>query len=997
MTPASSPPVLPTRLRRLVETPSLLTPLRLWRSLNADERAAVARAFLADDSANRTRLVGLVAAARNFRPATVAKWPDDKVADAMKYAPVANARHATLLLWVLPQVPDRRVVASRFAGLLGLADPEDVFDHEAGNVSREMARQAADKLLDEFGARATFVYLLAMAQRKVPTARALQEWMRDKVSGKPTPEDDLSAEPAAESSVRRKPLAAEASPAPEERDALRDPAAPRRETDTDPAAELTDAAAAAPGLAADAAKPDDLAADAAKLDDLTDAAAKLDADDADEEDELAAEAADEPGREHTFTTLDRLLVQAAVDAKHGIEGALSEDEVDDAVDDYVHLSGRRQRSHFHAGFRDALFGRLPANAPLSNQRRAQWYWAGAVRGWARLELWPRIVAAYDDEELVRSLGNGYAASIAAVGDLVRALREEDRVDELATFVQTRALTAVPSPELFDSLLDAATDLLRQGEAARALAILDLLEKVSRSTGSGGHVAYDQLILDAKRRRAHCLRQLDQHDKASRILLNLLKRGPDASIRAMLHADLGMIKGGFRDLDDVRLPQRTESLERVRQQLAAGRRHFAKAVENDVRYASHGHFCLGVLALCEAEYGPATTHLDQAHAVIGADDGHYGEELRARIALYSGVATVLRLREEDLSRGARRIVQGLEGGAAFPPYWVRDVMTGLELGPKTALPEVARLVEEKSDEDAFDALAASPAVDHCGWLAPKLHKRAGRRGRKKSEVVEDLYAALRGYRGACRRGQDTSESAFEALDMLEGFAMQGIKTARFMEMLSRDDYDCPPLDVDDARAAHARCLEAQGETEQAAGVLGPMFQRLTTERDFVEAAGVLQKIRELGAPHEHLERRLSALSEPTADGEGTQAQPDHDGERPVTVLVVGGDERHAKGEERVRQEVAREDPAVEVRFVRSGWSPNWQAHMSQVRSRLEECDATVVMRFMRTQFGRRVRDECGKASLPWRFCWGAGPTAQARAVLEAARAARSAAPRGDDQP
>lgn len=948
MSPNAGPPVLPTSLRRLAEAPSLLTPLRLWRALNGDERAAVARTFLAADPANRTHLVGLVAAARNFRPGTVGKWPDDKVADAMKHVPVANAKRAMSLLRVLPQVPDRRIMANRFAGLLGLADPENVFDHEDGGVSQEVARQAADKLLDEFGARATFVYLLALAQRKVPTARALRDWMQDKVTGEPTTKDD-------------------------------------EQRGTHPDAED------APGGEADA--------DATELDAATaevDAvAAEVDAD-ADAE-ELDAEAADESGREHTFTTLDRLLVQAAVDAKHGIEGALSEDEVDDAVDDYVHLSGRRQRSHFHAGFRDALFGRLPANAPLPNQSRARWYWAGAVRGWARLELWPQIVAAYDDEELVRSLGNGYAASIAAVGDLVRALREEDRVDELATFVQTRALTAVPSPEIFESLLEAATDLLRQGEAARALAILDLLEKVSRSTGRGGHVAYDQLILDAKRRRAHCLRQLDQHDRASRILANLLKRGPDASIRAMLHADLGMIKGGFRDLDDVRLPQRTESRERVRQQLDAGRRHFAKAVHDDVRYASHGHFCLGVLALCEEDYGSATTHLDQAHAVIGAEDGHYGEELRARIALYSGVATVLRLREEDLSRGVRRIVQGLEGGAALPPYLVRDVMAGLELGPKTALPEVARLVEEKGDEDAFDALAASPAVDHCGWLAPKLHERARRPGRKKSEVVEDLYDALRGYRGACRRGQDTSESAFEALDMLEGFAMQGIKTVRFMETLSRDDYDCPPLNVDDARVAHARCLEAQGETEQAAGVLEPLFHRLTTERDFVEAAGLVEKIRELGARYEHLERRLAAQSEPSADGEGAPARPEHDGERTVTVLVVGGDERHAKGEERVRQEVARADAAVEVRFVRSGWSPNWRAHMSQVQNLLEECDATVVMRFVRTQFGRRVRDECGSASLPWRFCWGGGPTAQARAVLEAARAARSAAPRGDDRP
>ncbi len=952
MTPSGSH-ALPDSLRRLANNPALLTPLRLWRSLGAGERAALAATFMAEEPVNRNLLGELVAAARNFRPSTVAKWSDDKVADAMRHVPVPSARHAAALLEVLPRVPERRTMVHRFAGLLGLPDPQAVFDREAvAAVSQETIRQATDKLLDEFGARDTFVYLLALAQRKVPIARALQGWMQEQTKAEPAEEADEAA-PAPEATLASVPAPAEDTPASE--------------------------------VDADADSDTDVVADTG--------------DD------------DEPGRERTFTTLDRVLVQAAVDAKYGIEGALSEDEVDDMVDDYVHLSGRRHRSHFHAGFRDALFRRPLADTPPAKSRgRERWYWAGAVQGWARLEMWPRIVAAYDERELVRSLGDGFPASIAAVGGVVRALRAEDRLDDLATFVQTRALTASASPDLFESLSDAATDLLRQGEAARALPIFELLERAARSRERGGSFADDQLILAAKRRRAHCLRQLDQHDKARRILTNLLKRGPDAPIRAMLHADLGLMKGGFRGLDDVRLPQRLESLDRVGTQLEAGRDHFVRAVEDNVRYASHGHYCLGVLALCTAaaagssgragrirEYAAAATHLEQAHAVIGTGGGHYGDKLVARIVLYLGIATVLRLSEEDLSRGARRIAEGLRASASLPPYMVNKVMEALDLGAKDDLRRVARLVQQNGDESAFDALAESSAVEHCQWLAPALHDRARRPGRKKADVAADLYAALRGYRGAAGHGSDPFERAFEALDTLEGFAMQGIGADRFMEMLSQDDYDCPPLRVEDARIAHARCLEAQGKSEDAANVLAPMFHQLATNRDLFEADGVLTKIKELGISrsfYSHMEDRLSSLSEPPVEPSGgDDGGPAGDNApRAVTVLLVGGDEGHAKREEQVRRQVAQEDAAIAVRFVRSGWSANWQTPIEKTRGLLQECDAVVVMRFMRTHFGKKVREECGAAGVPWRFCWGGGVTAQVRAVEEAARAARSAASR-----
>lgn len=60
-------------------------------------------------------------------------------------------------------------------------------------------------------------------------------------------------------------------------------------------------------------------------------------------------AEDDHARLASFTTLDRILMRAAEDARQGIIGALDEDGVDDAVDEFLQLNGSRHRSCFHAG------------------------------------------------------------------------------------------------------------------------------------------------------------------------------------------------------------------------------------------------------------------------------------------------------------------------------------------------------------------------------------------------------------------------------------------------------------------------------------------------------------------------------------------------------------------------------------------------------------------------------------------------------------------------
>lgn len=114
-------------------------------------------------------------------------------------------------------------------------------------------------------------------------------------------------------------------------------------------------------------------------------------------------------------------------------------------------------------------------------------------------------------------------------------------------------------------------------------------------------------------------------------------------------------------------------------------------------------------------------------------------------------------------------------------------------------------------------------------------------------------------------------------------------------------------------------------------------------------------------------------------------------RNVKVLVVGGNEIQSRDAVRVQRKVEQDDSGIEVEFLHSGWDSNWNKHFESVKRKLAaECHAVVILRFMRTQLGRKVRAECSRRQIPWRSCWSGGQDGIARAVGSAAGAGRQAA-------
>ena len=700
-----------------------------------------------------------------------------------------------------------------------------------------------------------------------------------------------------------------------------------------------------------------------------------------------------------FTTLDRLLVTAAVDARKGTIGALNENEIGDAVDQLLQLNGRCPRSYFHAGFGDALFGREPARELcVEDMESRRWYWAGAVLGWARSESWDSITEAYDGNQAIRQLGDGAdTASSVAAEHIVQALHCKSRAAELPAFVMEPAVVgSTPPLGLYRLLLDIGTEVQRRGEMDLARAILNLLIRAEDGLCAHGFRPNEALFLKARRRKAHCLRQLREHQAARDLLSGLLAIDSDPDIQAMIQADLGLLEGRFTLLADIQIPDTPgEEVADLKYRLRAGETHFRAAVEREVQYAAHGHYALGVLALVEEKYEEASAALEGVRTHVRSRPRTYPDALIACADLYLGIAKVHVLDTGDLHLGAALITEGLQAGARFPTYMIEPTVQALALD-ETCIAVVVDPLLKSGGDVALDALVATNALHVCPDIPTKLLERTCRQDRGEAATAADLRNALPGY---LRTGD--SETANEILDKIEMLATtKGAGGQEFVDLLLEPKRYEPAWSCEDAAVARARYHESQGKFLDAMEALRPLFFRYMAEsqrdNDFAldNAVGLLDTVRQFGLDSRHyldLEGRYKAVAGESDDHEAytqTEAQEDEF----VRVLVVGGDERQTRTQERIRRIVHEHDASVSIEFVHTGWTSNWRMYADEIERLMNTQQALVIMRFMRTHLGRRIRRDCGRRSIPWRFCWGGGRRAIAVAVLKAARAVRAGIPR-----
>lgn len=316
---------------------------------------------------------------------------------------------------------------------------------------------------------------------------------------------------------------------------------------------------------------------------------------------------------------------------------------------------------------------------------------------------------------------------------------------------------------------------------------------------------------------------------------------------------------------------------------------------------------------------------------------------------------------------------------MPTHLIQPTVDALA-NSKSAIEEVARWMLEIRSDEALDALAQSTPRPELALVAKRLHERAHLPRQSRVNKAKDLRRAL-----AWFLTLDDKRSS-DVLDELEELAASGVAVDEFIKLLSDPSGYDPVWANDDAATAIARCHEARGDYANVLASLQPIFHRHMSTKEWDDAMALLKWVRTLGLDpdaYRDMEYRYSAATEQSTERVSTQS-----GDKQVAVLVVGGDESHAKSEEDVAKQVRELDAAVSVDFIAIDWASNWKKTLEDVRRRLPNVDAVVLMRFMRTTFGQHVRKLCSKHDIPWRFCYGGGHGERTSVVLKAAEAVRA---------
>ena len=690
------------------------------------------------------------------------------------------------------------------------------------------------------------------------------------------------------------------------------------------------------------------------------------------------------------TMVDRVVINEIVATRSGIDGALSAEEADELVDEVLTANISHQQRYFHRGFYDALFEHsLDPSGPELNNTRRRWYWAGVVAGLKRSDQDKKILELYEGHETIRGLGDGQdGASEGTVRLIVDVLATDNREAEINVFLPGQLVFVKWGPGLFLDVLGIAKQLLRTDRVREAKQLFGrLADVVDVVEEDHPMIEKGTWRIDVGRRQAQCLQRDGDFSAAKRLTQRLLKGQADEALSGKLHADLGLINGKLRSLADVRLPASKDKRRSFASALSKGRSQFEKTGAYQAEHRAHADLCLGVLLLNEEHYDKAAPRLDNARGAFLTDREAYNYgQIIERTELYLGIAIFGAYVEGRFDEASRMIHKAVKSGVVFPYYLLPTTIEHMELGgfgnEAGGLGDM--VLQQASDlerDELLDGLRQCEGGGRVSSLARYFQQRAVAPTRTKQQRVSDCYEALELLLGT----EVGVGEATGVLDQLEQFAVEGIEAQKFCDLLENGTCD-QVWARDEALAIHVYVLRAQGKNEQAGQLLQDGFHRVLTEGENGIAEGLLEDMRLLGLETDvtdPLEKRLDAAQ--AADMSSTEHVTAD--AKPVKVLFVGGDESYAKFDDAFRDTLRAQDPAIDVEFIRSRWTSNWDVYLEEFKRKVTGVDGVVVTRYIRTEFGKSIRKAI-PAGMPWQGCWKPSTGQGVRAILTVAHFVRN---------
>ncbi len=722
-----------------------------------------------------------------------------------------------------------------------------------------------------------------------------------------------------------------------------------------------------------------------------------------------------PGRGHTetsidgpasspedsdrFTSLDELLIATVVESASGIEGSQAEDKIFDTVEEVIQLNSDRHRSYFLRGFANTLFGKpMDFNFVEQNVSRRAWLLAGQVKALVRKRDFAAIANLHKDSgqrsnlDEIFSHVNSRATQPAAVmvaEHVFDALWQEDSRQEAIRSLQPWVVAA-SKPTLLIKLLGHATNLVRMRRIAETQLLLDLLEGSldlldEESDERRTHVLHN-IRIQCKRRRAQCLRASGHFQQGREMLKELLKEHPDAETSEIL-TDLGLAEGNFKWITDVRVPQNPSDCEGMINRINGGIEYYRRALKGEQTARANTEYVFGVQALLEKRWPDAQRYFENAYYGASKRLEEYKlAELYKQIQLYYALALILNVEIAQFGVAQELLTAvAKESDQSFWPEWLlKDAIHCVELEPDGCF-QLVEWAAQYRPHLLTELIHQENLVLGSPVLRQMLQARAASHGGISSEMLwKDNLVLLN-----CARRMQNADAAGSALDALETLAVEHPQLREpYIQLISnRSNYDSGWSSWD---ALESLCviLQEQGNHSQAATELLKIFYHHFKDGELSEADGILERINGFGLEEEVIAEARSkmklAMQRATAEPTTADKLTEYLSANTLSILFIGGHETQERYDGYVRAELASRHPRLSIEFMHTGWGGGWGSQFDQFKTKLPRFDLVVVMRFIRTQLGRSVRDYCGQADRPWFPCTGHGRDFIIRAVERAAQ-------------
>ena len=689
--------------------------------------------------------------------------------------------------------------------------------------------------------------------------------------------------------------------------------------------------------------------------------------------------------------IDRVIMRAIVAHANKEDGALNETDLRGLVKRIVRLNSARFRSYFYLGFTDALLGAPQAGEGKGiNKPRRAWYLAGYCLGLRRMtseaEFLEHIAAltALDTEALFDSAARGAAQKL--LKEVVTAAIRGERLhilsdwihrcgpyDEQALLSASRLALSEPeeTPERNLNLLSVCLGCFDERRAIDEVKIRHdieyqlILSIVGLLREQHGTKRYTQEL------RLLRAEQWSGHEAAELRVALVLHDAECPTLKMLMPTEEPSLARLVKQLHAHSTPRSSDPLSFIcdlLQTLASGK---------SARTMSEAELC-DLLDEVQDFQRAMRRRLNPRYAT------YFKTEFDEVLSILSALVVVVRGIEARFELSAKTVLTWMTAGGRLPQSWLRSIFDNMTMLDSPLIPAfftecVRQHGAEIIDLESMERAATSAEVRDS--LLKLLHD-----DRVKMTTERRWHVAMRLGRAAATGAVDpeTSLACIEELERIVDREPSAFGE-RFIKAI---DSDCwwPVVREDVRQGATIRVARKIGRYDLVARHLIAQLQQALAKPNAFLAHDLVDLIDSCGlATHvspecrSHVEALISMKEPRPSSAEAA---------KPVRILFVGGNEMQAAWEGENREWLRVNAPGVHVEFIHSGWGSNWTKYVEEVDRKLPLHSALVLMQFVRTILGEKVRKLASVHNKPWIACTGHGSVSIRRTIVEAARVART---------